>query len=82
MKESGTNQINVDASQRPRPAPGMLEINVSTPAEVESTLEEAVQSVSGAAAHYGMGILITRIGGGRYVVRAHPHVPEGFVRRQ
>ncbi|MHA7299479.1 hypothetical protein [Pseudarthrobacter sp. MDT3-1] len=60
----------------------MVEINVETLAEVEPTLEEAIQSVSPAAVHYGIGILITRIGLGRYIVRAHPHVPEGFVRRQ
>lgn len=82
MNESATRQGSVGALQRPRPAPGMLEINVETLAEVEPTLEEAIQSVSPAAVHYGMGILITRIGVGRYIVRAHPHVPEGFVRRQ
>jgi hypothetical protein len=82
MKVSATSQGSAGASQRSRPTPGMLPINVATLAEVEPTLEEAIQSVSPAAAHYGMGILITRIGIGRYVVRAHPHVPEGFVRRQ
>jgi hypothetical protein len=80
MKVSATSQGSAGASQRSRP--GMLEINVATLAEVEPTLEEAIQSVSPAAAHYGMGILITRNGIGRYDVRAHPHVPEGFVRRQ
>ncbi|WP_324644975.1 hypothetical protein [Pseudarthrobacter sp. LT1] len=82
MKKSEAGHTSVSASQGPRPAPGMLEVNVATLAEVEPTLEDAIQSVSPAAVHYGMGILITRIGVGRYVVRAHPHVPEGFVRRQ
>jgi hypothetical protein len=82
MNESATRQGDVGASMQRRPLTGMLEINVETLAEVEPTLEAAIQSVSTAAVRYGMGILITQIGLGRYVVRAHPHVPEGFVRRQ
>jgi hypothetical protein len=82
MNESATRQGDVGVSMQRRPLTGMLEINVETLAEVEPTLEAAIQSVSPAAVRYGMGILITQIGLGRYVVRAHPHVPEGFVRRQ
>jgi hypothetical protein len=82
MNESATRQGDVGASMQRRPLTGMLEVNVETLAEVEPTLEAAIQSVSPAAVRYGMGILITQIGLGRYVVRAHPHVPEGFVRRQ
>lgn len=81
-KKTEAGHTSVSASQGPRPAPGMLEVNVATPDEVDPTLQKAIQSVSPAAAHYGMGILITRIGVGRYVVRAHPHVPEGLVRQQ
>lgn len=82
MNEGATRQSKVGASRRPWPMPGMLEINVESLAEVEPTLEEAIQTVSPAAVHYGMGILITQIGLGRYIVRVDPHVPEGFVRRQ
>jgi hypothetical protein len=82
MNESATRQGDVGASMQRRPLTGMQEINVETLAEVEPKLEAAIQSVSPAAARYGMGILITQIGLGRYVVRAHPHVPEGLVRRQ
>jgi hypothetical protein len=82
MNESATRQGDVGASMQRRPLTGMLEVNVETLAEVEPTLEAAIQSVSPAAVRYGMGVLITQIGLGRYVVRAHPHVPEGFVRRQ
>lgn len=35
MKEGRVGQIIVGASQSPPPAPGMLEINVATPDEVD-----------------------------------------------
>ncbi|GAP54039.1 hypothetical protein AHiyo6_06040 [Arthrobacter sp. Hiyo6] len=62
--------------------PGMREVTVTTAAEVDAALEEAIEVVTVAAEHYGMGILVTRIGIGRYIVRVHPQVPGGLVRRR
>lgn len=80
MKPVPATQADVLAPH-PRISTGVIEINV-TSADVEPALEDAIQSVTPAAVHHGMGILITRIGLGRYVVRAHPYVPEGLVRRR
>ncbi|WP_309107673.1 hypothetical protein [Arthrobacter sp.] len=50
--------------------------------EVDQALKDAIAEVAEAAMHYGIGVLITRIGAGRYIVRAHPAVPFGLVRQQ
>jgi hypothetical protein len=66
---------------RPFP-PGMLEISVTKEGEVDQALKDAIAQVAEAATHYRIGVLITRIGAGRYIVRAHPAVPFGLVRQQ
>ena len=81
MKPVPATQPDVLAPH-PSLSTGVIEINVLTSADVEPALEDAIHSVTPAAVHHGMGILITRIGLGRYVVRAHPDVPEGLVRRR
>lgn len=62
--------------------PGVLEVTVETEEELDSVLEDAIAVVSRAAREHKTGILITRIANKRYVVRAHPAVPFGLVRRQ
>ncbi|WP_461164017.1 hypothetical protein [Arthrobacter sp. R4-81] len=65
-----------------RPSPGMLEISVTKAEEVDQAIRDAIGEVSEAAAQYRMGILVTRIGAGRYIVRAHPAVPYGLIRQK
>lgn len=43
-------------------------------------LDAAVEAVEPAATEHNIGILVSDLGGGRYIVRAHPVVPAGFVR--
>ncbi|WP_458112846.1 hypothetical protein M1D88_01385 [Arthrobacter sp. R1-13] len=65
-----------------RPSPGMLEISVTKAEEVDQAIRDAIGEVSEAATQYRMGILVTRIGAGRYIVRAHPAVPYGLIRQK
>lgn len=62
--------------------PGMLEVHVSRPEELDRKLQEAIDVVSRTAAHHHIGVLVTPTGAGRYIVRAHPAVPRGLVRQQ
>ena len=63
-------------------SPGMLEVRVTHSSEIDRALEEAIEQVQHAALQHGTGILVTRIGAGRYIVRAHPQVPCGLVRQK
>ncbi|HEU4667759.1 MAG TPA: hypothetical protein VFS79_08860 [Arthrobacter sp.] len=65
-----------------RRCPGMVEVRVRDPREARKALADAVGVVREAADQYGTGIMITDIGDGCYVVRAHPAVPAGLVREQ
>ncbi|BCW78213.1 hypothetical protein NicSoilC5_02320 [Arthrobacter sp. NicSoilC5] len=61
----------------------MLEVTVAGgAAERERTVDAAIELVTQAARRNDMGIMVTDIGMGQYVVRAHPTVPVDFVRRQ
>ena len=61
--------------------PGMMEVQVERAAELDQALTEAVDIISKAANEHRTGIMITRIGVGQYVVRAHPDVPFGLTRQ-
>lgn len=63
-------------------SPGMIEVKVDRQSDVDQALEDAIAIVRDAATRHQTGIMITRIGAGRYVVRAHPEVPFGLVRQQ
>lgn len=63
-------------------SPGMLEVNVQDASEVEEALQGAVAQVTEAAVRHQTGVLITRVGSGRYIVRAHPAVPYRLTRQQ
>lgn len=60
----------------------MVEVRVPASGEARETLAGAVRLVRGAADQFSMGIMITDVGEGCYVVRAHPAVPHGLVREQ
>lgn len=64
------------------PSPGMLEVNVKDACEVDEALQKAVSQVTEAAVRHQTGVLVTRVGPGRYIVRAHPAVPYGLTRQQ
>lgn len=58
----------------------MVEVRVPASRDARETLAGAVQLVRKAADQFSMGIMITYVGEGCYVVRAHPSVPHGLVR--
>jgi len=61
----------------------MLEVTVAGgAAEKERTVDAAIELVTQAARRNDMGIMVTDIGMGQYVVRAHPAVPVDLVRHQ
>lgn len=62
--------------------PGMLEVNVNSAIEVARALEQAIATITETAKHHGMGVLVTCVGAGSYIIRAHPGVPYGVVRQQ
>lgn len=64
------------------PSPGMLEVNVRQASEVDEALKKAISQVMEAAARHQTGVLVTRLGPGQYIVRAHPAVPYGLTRQQ
>lgn len=72
----------MEANYSPFTAPGMVEVEIEEPAETQNVLAEAIEAVMGAAIHHETGILITEIGPGRYIVRAHPEVPSGLIRQK
>lgn len=61
---------------------GAVEVRAGQSDDVGRALEDAVRAVGEAADRHGIGIMITDVGGGCYVVRAHPAVPYGLVRDQ
>lgn len=63
-------------------APGMVEVLVSEAEELDGALAEAITLVSTAATNHRLGIMVTRVGIGSYVVRAHPEVPFGLIRQR
>ena len=63
-------------------SPGMLEVYVEQASEVDDALAKATDVVLKAAIEHRTGILVTRVGVGRYIVRAHPAVPFGLVRQR
>jgi hypothetical protein len=63
------------------PSPGMVEVTIESSSQVDPALEDAVAKVKDAAIHHRTGIMITRTGPGRYIVRAHPAVPWGLIRQ-
>jgi hypothetical protein len=75
-------QLTGDGLDMGTPSPGMLEVNVKDASEVDEALHKAVSQVSDAAVRHRTGVLVTRVGPGSYIVRAHPAVPYGLTRQQ
>ncbi len=63
-------------------SPGMVEVNVNDSSDLDSALNEAIEAIKDAASRHQTGIMVTRVGAGRYIVRAHPAVPYGLTRQQ
>ncbi len=63
-------------------SPGVVDVSVQDPAQIDSKLDSAVHVVKPAAIRHRTGILITRTSPGQYVVRAHPAVPFGLIRQR
>lgn|GEM_PF-6576442 len=62
--------------------PGVVEINVESADQLDQELDKAINDVSVAATSYRIGIMVTRLSAGRYIVRAHPEVPFGLIRQR
>jgi hypothetical protein len=62
-------------------SPGMIEVRVEDALQVDQALNSAVVGIQPAAIRHQVGILISRIGPGYYIVRAHPEVPYGLTRQ-
>ncbi|WP_284988043.1 MULTISPECIES: hypothetical protein [unclassified Arthrobacter] len=71
----------MDLQDELRRPPGMLEIKVSPETGLNEALGQAVEAVSESAEEHRLGIMISRVGLDRYVVRVHPAVPYGLVRQ-
>ena len=80
MDQRSNTPILAELRQDRRPSPGMLDVMVTQAADLSVALANAVDVVSQAAAEHRTGILISRIGTDRYIVRAHPGVPYGLIR--
>ncbi|MCU1515296.1 MAG: hypothetical protein JWQ75_17 [Pseudarthrobacter sp.] len=63
-------------------SPGVVEVNVQSAADLDEALDNAIALVTNAAKRHQIGIMVTRTGEGRYVVRAHPEVPYGLIRQR
>jgi hypothetical protein len=77
MESDGVNAVI--SSQNP---PGMVEVYVERASQVDESLIEAIALVTTAATNNRIGIMITRLDVGRYIVRAHPEVPFGLTRER
>lgn len=60
----------------------MVDVGVDNASHIDQALNDAVETIKAAAIRHQTGIMITRLGPGRYVVRAHPAVPFGLIRQQ
>jgi hypothetical protein len=60
----------------------MVDISVHDASQLDHALNDAIETVKAAAIRHETGIMITRTGPGRYIVRAHPAVPFGLIRQQ
>ena len=74
--------VNTEGENLKLKAPGMLEVHIEQASELDDALAEALDVVQVAATAHRTGILVTRIGVDRYIVRAHPAVPFGLVRQR
>ncbi|WP_163167986.1 hypothetical protein [Arthrobacter sp. Alg241-R88] len=61
---------------------GIVDVSVDDASQIDHALNNAVETVKAAAIGHRTGIMITRIGPGPYILRAHPEVPFGLIRQQ
>lgn len=71
---------HADVRDGPR-FPGMLDVTAPEASDLPDALGNAIAVVSRAADVHRTGILISRVGRDRYIVRAHPAVPYGMIRQ-
>ena len=61
---------------------GVVEVKVEKATDLDDALNEAVALMLEGAAKRKNGILVTRMGVGRYIVQEHPEVPIGLIRER
>ena len=81
QNQSSGHAPNSPAYSADQRSPGMLELIVPEGEDMEPALEAAIVQVTPAASRNGMGVMATEIQKGYFVVRAHPAVPFGLIRR-
>lgn len=72
---SGTGEVTVFS-------PGVAEVVVTKAVDLEHALHNAVTLVMETAMERRTGIMMTRLGIGRYIVQVHPEVPVGLIRER
>ncbi|QSZ51253.1 hypothetical protein AYX19_21565 (plasmid) [Paenarthrobacter ureafaciens] len=60
----------------------MVEVIVKNASDLNEVLNEAIDFLAPSTMVNRVGVMVTRIGAGHYVVRAHPEVPFGLVRQR
>lgn len=60
---------------------GVVEVKVERASDLDGALNEAATEALKAAIEHKVGILMTRVDVGRYIVQAHPEVPFGLTRQ-
>lgn len=60
----------------------IVEVKVEGAADLDEALNDAVELMLKAATEQKTGIMVTRMGVGRYVVQAHPEVAVGLIRQR
>lgn len=62
--------------------PEAVEVRIARAAQLGEALQRATDLVSRVAVQRRMGILMTRVGPGRYIVQTYPDVPFGLTRHR
>jgi hypothetical protein len=61
---------------------GWWKSNAQSAADLNEALKNAIKSGNQGCDTPPIGIMVTRTGAGRYIVRAHPEVPYGLIRQR
>jgi hypothetical protein len=63
-------------------SPGVVDVKVEKAADLDEAIHDAVERLLEAATEHKTGIMVTRLGVGRYTVQTHPEVPFGLIRQR
>jgi hypothetical protein len=63
-------------------SPGLVDVKVEKAADLDEAVHDAVTRLLEAATEHKTGIMVTRVGVGRYTVQTHSAVPFGLIRQR